>query len=123
METTRYTAAFSPSQEINGEEMNAAVQRAADAFFSIGGLSSRNLMPYPHNPLREPALWIKYDHLSAKDRLDQLDIPQLEKDLFDAMISSFGAVPGDQCAFTEVLRWYALGGHSMAGVFELAGTY
>ncbi|KAI8153589.1 hypothetical protein K4K49_002947 [Colletotrichum sp. SAR 10_70] len=80
-------------------------------------------MPYPHDPLREPALWIKYDHLSAKDRLDQLDIPQLEKDLFDAMISSFGAVPGDQCAFTEVLRWYALGGHSMAGVFELAGTY
>ncbi|KAL3292801.1 lysyl oxidase-like protein 2/3/4 [Colletotrichum asianum] len=123
VETTRYTPAFSPSQEINGEEMNAAVQRAADAFFSIDGLSSRKLMPYPHDPLREPALWAQYDHLSAKDRLDQLDIPQLEKDLFDAMISSFGAVPGDQCAFTEVLRWYALGGHSMAGVFELAGTY
>lgn len=78
-------------------------------------------MPYPHDPLREPALWKKYEHLSAKDRLDQLDIPQIEKDMFDAMISSFGSVPGSQCGFVEVLRWYALGGHSMAGVFERAG--
>ncbi|KAI8311551.1 hypothetical protein K4K61_012000 [Colletotrichum sp. SAR11_59] len=93
--------------------------------FEMGGtwVHCRKLMPYPHDPLREPVLWIKYDHLSAKDRLDQLDIPQLEKDLCDAMISSFGAVPGDQCAFTEVLRWYALGGHTMAGVFKLAGTF
>jgi lysyl oxidase-like protein 2/3/4 len=73
--------------------------------------------------MRRPAPWIKYDHLSVKDRLDQLDIPQIEKDLFDAMISSFGAVPGSQCGFAEVLRWYALGGHSMAGVFEHAGLF
>lgn len=80
-------------------------------------------MPYPHDPFRQPAAWLKYDHLSAKDRLDQLEAPQSEKDLFDAMISSFGSAPGSECGFTEVLRWYALGGHSMAGVFELAGVY
>ncbi|KAK1506106.1 lysyl oxidase-like protein 2/3/4, partial [Colletotrichum tamarilloi] len=102
---------------------NIAVQNVADAFFSIDGLSSRELMPYPHDPFRLPALWTKYDHLSAKDRLDQLDVSQRDKDLFDAMISSFGAVPGSECGFTEVLRWYALGGHSMAGTFELAGMY
>ncbi|KAH6896518.1 hypothetical protein B0T10DRAFT_601984 [Thelonectria olida] len=102
---TFYTAAMSSCAEIDGDELNAAVQRAADAFFSID------------------AIWTKYDHLSAKDRLDQLDIPQLEKDLFDGMISTFGAVPGSQCGFTEVLRWYALGNHSMASVFELAGWY
>ncbi|KAF9880854.1 hypothetical protein CkaCkLH20_01896 [Colletotrichum karsti] len=123
VKNTLYTAAYSSTSQIDGSEMNAAVQRAADAFSSIDGLSSRQLMPYPHDPFHQPALWLKYDHLSAKDRLDQLDIPQIEKALFDSMISSFGAVPGSQCAFTEVLRWYALGGHSMAGVFELAGTF
>ncbi|KAF7554874.1 hypothetical protein G7Z17_g2595 [Cylindrodendrum hubeiense] len=120
---TLYTAAFSKSSELNGDDVNAAVQRAADAFFSIDGMTSRDLMPYPHEPFRQPAPWVKYDHLSAKDRLDQLDIPQIEKDLFDAMISSFGSVPGSECGFTEVLRWYALGNHTMAGVFELAGIY
>ncbi|KAG5655100.1 hypothetical protein KAF25_000223, partial [Fusarium avenaceum] len=122
-ESTTYAAAFSAPRNIDGGETALATQRAADAFFSIDGLSSRDLMPYPHDPMRQPALWMKYDHLSAKDRLDQLDIPQIEKDLFDGMISSFGSAPGSQCGFTEVLRWYALGGHSMAGVFEHAGIF
>lgn len=121
--STLYAAAFSEPAILDGSETAAAVQRAADAFFSIDGLSSRDLMPYPHDPMRHPALWKKHDHLSAKDRLDQIDIPQIEKDLFDGMISSFGSVPGSQCGFTEVLRWYALGGHSMAGVFEHAGIF
>ncbi|KAM5356649.1 hypothetical protein ACJ41O_003295 [Fusarium nematophilum] len=120
---TLYTASASKPSEIDSEEVALAIQRAADAFFSIDGLSSRDLMPYPHDPFRQPALWTRYDHLSVKDRLEQLEIPQIEKDLFDAMISSFGSVPGSQCGFTEVLRWYALGGHSMARVFEIAGTY
>lgn len=120
---TLFTAAFSKSQELNGDDVNSAVQRAADAFFSIDGMTSRDLMPYPHEPYRQPAPWVKYDHLSAKDRLDQLHIPQIKKDLFDTMISSFGSVPGSECGFTEVLRWYALGNHTMAGVFELAGIY
>ncbi|KAF4971712.1 hypothetical protein FSARC_1511 [Fusarium sarcochroum] len=120
---TSYTASFGSPQQLDSGETNQSVQRAADAFFSIDGLSSRDLMPYPHDPLRQPAPWMKYDHLSAKDRLDQLNIPQIEKDLFDAMISSFGSVPGSQCGFIEVLRWYALGGHTMAGVFELAGLF
>lgn len=121
--TTLYTAAFSAPNNIDGGDVNSAVQRVADDFFSIDGLSSRDLMPYPHEPFRQPVPWLKYDHLSVKDRLGQLDLPQIEKDLFDAMVSSFGSAPGSECGFTEALRWYALGGHTMAGVFELAGVY
>ncbi|KXH33163.1 lysyl oxidase-like protein 2/3/4 [Colletotrichum simmondsii] len=123
VEHTFYTPQGSKPGLVDTFATNTAVQNVADAFFSIDGLSSRELMPYPHDPFRLPALWTKYDHLSAKDRLDQLDINQHAKGLFDAMISSFGAVPGSECGFTEVLRWYALGGHSMAGTFELAGMY
>ncbi|KAF4776407.1 lysyl oxidase-like protein 2/3/4 [Colletotrichum scovillei] len=123
VENTLYTPQDSKPGLVDTLATNTAVQIVADAFCSIDGLSSRELMPYPHDPFRLPALWMKYDHLSAKDRLDQLDVSQHNKDLFDAMISSFGAVPGSECGFTEVLRWYALGGHSMAGTFELAGMY
>ncbi|KAK1639403.1 hypothetical protein BDP81DRAFT_512389 [Colletotrichum phormii] len=124
VENTLYTPKDSKPGLVDTFATNTAVQNVADAFFSIDGLSSRELMPYPHDPFRLPAAWIKYDHLSAKDRLDQLlDISQHDKDVFDAMISSFGAVPSSECGFTEVLRWYALGGHSMAGTFELAGMY
>lgn len=56
-----------------------------------------------------------------KDRLDQLsDIPARDRALFESNISS---APGEDIAFTEALRWYTLGGHSLAGVFEKAGFY
>ncbi|KAK7217706.1 hypothetical protein V2G26_005709 [Clonostachys chloroleuca] len=118
-----YTPANASSKEINPEDVGPVIQRVADAFFTIDGLTSRQLMPYPHEPFRSPALWAKYDHLSAKDRLNQLNLPQIEKDIFDSMISSLGSVPGSGCGFVECLRWYALGNHSMENMFELAGLY
>lgn len=122
-EKTFYRAAGGALLEVNTEEFNNAAQRAADAFFAIDGLTSRDLMPYPHEPFHHPVQWFKYDSMSVKDRLGQLHIPQYEKDVFDSLISSFGSAPGNACGFTEALRWYALGGHTMAGVFELAGIY
>lgn len=98
--------------------------RVASEFFQIDGLDSHTLMPYPHDPFRARAPWLKFDHLSIKDRLDQLEgIPQIEKDIFETMTSSFGSAPAEETAFCEALRWYALGGHNMSQVFELAGVY
>lgn len=48
---------------------------------------------------------------------------QYEKDLFESNVSTFGSAPGEDIGFTEALRWYALGGHSFAGLFEMAGVY
>lgn len=120
---TYYTPAFGACHEIDGDELAKSMERVAEAFFSIDDLNSRTLMPYPHDPNREPKLWAKYDNLTAKERLDQIDLPQISKDRFDAMISSLGSLPGSQTGFVEVLRWYALGGHSMAGLYELCGIY
>ncbi|GAM35595.1 hypothetical protein TCE0_017f04047 [Talaromyces pinophilus] len=100
------------------------LESVAQRFFSIDGLDSRSLMPYPHDPLRQPSPWQAYDHLSVKDRLNQLhDIPQWEKELFESNINTFGSAPGKDIGFVEALRWFTLGGHSMAGVFELAGIF
>ncbi|KAJ5649946.1 flavin-containing amine oxidase [Penicillium longicatenatum] len=111
-------------REINPEEGAAILERVAAEFFNIDGLSSRELMPFPHEPFRKPGLWSNYDYLTVKQRLDQLtEFSSFEKDLFESNVSTFGSAPGAETGFTEALRWYALGGHSMAGVYERAGIY
>ena len=109
--------------EVNGDETAEIQQAVAEKFFEIDGLTSRDLMPFPHDPFREPAPWKKYDHLTIRQRLDQMDVPSYDKDLFESVTNSFGSAPGSDTGFVEALRWYALGGHTLAGVFELAGIY
>lgn len=131
-------------QTIPPDTVAEPAQRVADAFFSPGGQPSRYWMPYPHDPLRNnsgpppsssssssssssPAQqpWHTLDHLSVADRLAQLGdaFSAEEKDVFETLVASFGSAPGADIGFVEALRWYALGGHSMQGVFELAGVY
>jgi lysyl oxidase-like protein 2/3/4 len=119
-----FRPAGSSPEQVSIKEAGEVLDRVAQAFFTVDGYDSRALMPYPHEPFREPALWRKYDHWSVKDRLDCLDgFSQREKDLFESNASTFGSAPGKNTGFTEALRWYALGGHNMARVFELAGIY
>jgi lysyl oxidase-like protein 2/3/4 len=119
-----FKQAGAPMEEISFDKAGAALERVAQMFFTVGSTASRDLMPYPHDPLHEPAPWKKYDHWTVRDRLDHLEgLPVWEKQLFESNISTFGCAPGKDIGFTEALRWFALGGHSMKGVFELAGAY
>ncbi|PWY94745.1 amine oxidase [Aspergillus sclerotioniger CBS 115572] len=105
--------------------MREVLERVAQRVFSIDGLDSRGLMPYPHDPVRE-APWKRYDCLSVRDRLDALDdgdVSEWEKELFESNVSTFGSASGREIGFVEALRWYALGGYSMTGVFELAAVF
>lgn len=119
-----FTPASGGVEEVSIPDCGSALERVAARVFSIDGLDSRALMTYPHDPLREPALWTKYDHLTVKDRLNALhDIPQRDKELFESNTNTFGSAPGKDIGFVEALRWYALGGHTFAGVMEMAGIY
>ncbi|KAL4892544.1 hypothetical protein BDV59DRAFT_202663 [Aspergillus ambiguus] len=119
-----FRPAGGPVEEVSIEETAAVLERVAQRFFTVDGLESRALMPYPHDPLREPAPWRRYDGMSVQDRLDQLgDVSGREKALLESTVSTFGSAPGREIGFVEALRWYALGGHRMAGVFEKAGVY
>jgi lysyl oxidase-like protein 2/3/4 len=123
-ETQYFTPARGQLEVVPADKYAATLESVAKRFFSIDGLDSRSLMPYPHDSLRQPSPWQAYDHLSVKDRLDQLhDISQWEKELFESNINTFGSAPGKDIGFVEALRWFALGGHTMVGVFELAGVY
>lgn len=98
-------------------------EQIAKKFFAVDGLTSRELLPWPHDPFRQPAPWQKYDYLSVQDRLDQLEIPPKDKAIFEAYIGLFGCCSLKETSFIEILRWYALSGHSIAGVYELSSTY
>lgn len=119
-----FTPAAGGVEEVSIPDCGSALERVAARVFSIDGLDSRALMTYPHDPLREPALWKKYDHLTMKDRLNALhDVPQRDKELFESIINTFGSAPGVDIGFVEGLRWYALGGYTFAGVMEMVGIY
>ncbi|EOD46603.1 putative flavin containing amine oxidase protein [Neofusicoccum parvum UCRNP2] len=102
--------AFAPPsgavRSVPPDDVAAAAQRVADAFFAVDGRSSRDWMPFPHDPLRAPAPWRALDRLSVADRLAQLPaVPQPDKDVFDALVASFGSAPGSETGFVEALRW------------------
>jgi monoamine oxidase len=110
-------------ENVEGDALIRAVESTAEQVFAIDGLNSRTLMPYPHDPFRKPSPWVRYDHLTIKDRLDQMDLHAKERELFESYISLFGLNAAADTGFTEVLRWYSLSGHSMAGVYELTSFY
>ena len=102
--------------------MDASLEKIAKDFFTIDGHTSRELMPYPFEPFRE-ALWTRYDHLSIRTRLDQINGPKKAKDIFEALMGTIGSAPGTDIGFVEPLRWFALGGHTVTGMFEVIETY
>ncbi|KAF2993859.1 hypothetical protein E8E13_000695 [Curvularia kusanoi] len=101
---------------------NAKISDIAERFFSIDGMTPRQLMPYPHEPHR-PQPWHSYDHLSCQDRLNQLDLPQEDKDLFIPHPNSFGSSVATHLAWTDALRWYAAGGYSFATMYDAVGCF
>jgi hypothetical protein len=111
------------TQEVDFGATMTEMERIFAQFFEIDGLTSRELMPYPHDSYHKPARWVDYDHLSVQDRLEQLEIPTQIKELFEAYIGLFGCGHPRDIGFTEALRWYALSGHSMARVYELSSVY
>lgn len=93
-------------------------------FFTIDGLTARQLMPWPMDVFREPAPWKCYDHLSLRDRLDAMPSLSTEaRSLIELNYTANSGTDAANTAFTGALRWYALGGYTFAGTTAVAGTY
>lgn len=111
-------------ETFDGNSLMTPLETLSAQFLNIDGLKSRDLMPYPHDPFRKPALWRKYDHLSIKASLDAFpDTDPKLRQIFEVYVGLLGCNGPSQVSFTEVLRWYALGGHTMAGAYKLSGVY
>lgn len=127
-ERTFFTTADGRAMEmIDNSENHGDFDAIAQAFFEIDGYTSRILMPFPHDPFREPVPWKKYDHLSVKDRIDQLrakgSFSDSDLDVFEGTSNGSGLTHAGKRGFTEFLFFWALGGHSMAGITEANGVW
>lgn len=105
----------------------ALVNNMIDEFFNIDGHTARTLMPYPHDPFREPAPWKTYDALSVHDRLDQMaasgKFDRKDLDLFKNIASGVSLTTSDRTGFVEFLRWIALGGYTLQGMVDTTAVY
>ena len=100
------------------------IETALADFFTINGLTARQLMPWPMDVYREPAPWKWYDHLSIKDRLDSMpSLTMKAKSLIEMNYSANSGTDAANTAFSGALRWYALGGYTFAGTTAVSGTY
>ena len=100
------------------------IETALADFFTINGLTARQLMPWPMDVYREPAPWKWYDHLSIKDRLDSMTSINMEaRDLIEMNYTANSGTDAANAAFSGALRWYALGGYTFAGTTAVSGTY
>lgn len=100
------------------------IETALAEFFTIDGLTARQLMPWPMNVFREPALWKRYDHLSISDRLDSTTSLTMEaRNLIEMNYTANSGTDAANTAFSGALRWYALGGYTFAGTTSVSGTY
>lgn len=101
-----------------------SLQALADAFFRVDGHTSQTLLPFPYDPEHSPAPWKRYDHLSVRDRLDQMtDVAEEDKDALEHVIGGTTLVAADKCGFVHFLKWYALGGHSLQRMSEMTEWY
>jgi lysyl oxidase-like protein 2/3/4 len=106
-----------------GEQL-AKFEELLKQFFTIDGLSAKQLLSWPMDALREPAAWRRYDHLSVRGRLDMMtDLPREYKDLIEMHCTSVSSLPADETAFMVPLRWYALGGYTFAGSTAISSMY
>lgn len=90
--------------EVNTTEYTTTLQVTADKVFEVDGISCRNLMPCPHNPSSKPVLWEKYDGVTVRERLDQLDLREFDRAIFESTVSSFGSGTPKDVSFFETPR-------------------
>lgn len=78
------------------------------------------LMPRPYAPLSADN---PLENISVRDRLATLAIDDAGRDGLDAILATLFHAPLDQVAASEVIRLYALGGYSAAGLLaSVSGT-
>jgi pseudooxynicotine oxidase len=61
--------------------------------------------------------------MSAKARLDELDLPPRVHDLLDSVLSTTVSSSLDQCSVTEIMRIYALSGYDPAQMLASLGQF
>ncbi|KAJ5556474.1 hypothetical protein N7494_000389 [Penicillium frequentans] len=111
------------AKKMNPQEFDDRSNAVTDAFFNIDGLKLQDYLPRPHEPLRHPELYAKYDKLSVQDRLDQLEFSDEDKSFMATLAGGFGLSHPRDVGFMEAANWFALVGGTNPGINEHCSKY
>jgi phytoene dehydrogenase-like protein len=78
--------------------------------------------PRPFDPLHSDA-WRRWDALSSAAALDELRLPQPERDIVAGLAAINGHTHLEQIGYLDQLKWYALGAYDPLRLFENCARY
>ena len=83
---------------------------------------SREVFPQPYNPFANDR-YKSIDGISARDRLNSLDLNELQRAFVDGYFSTTAHNLLKEAAWTDLLRCYALSGHNLAGLNDALARF
>ena len=83
---------------------------------------SRDVFPHPYNPFANDK-YKSIDGISARDRLNSLDLNELQRALMDGYFSTTAHNMLSEVAWIELLRCYALSGHNLTGLNDALARF
>lgn len=99
-------------------------EKAFTMLCNVDGKMGREIMPYPHDPHHNPDAR-KWEQMTIAQRLEQIK-PRLTDDevnILQARLSSIYGADMDKAGLFDVLRWWALGGYTMDGLYETGDEF
>ena len=125
VESAAFTSGERAVMRAGGQRIDTTPQAYSEVFNS----ATRKFMapaaeafPRPFDPLFSDG-WKRFDTLSAADAIAQLKFTQPELDIINGFASINGHTYTPQIGYLDQLKWYALGAHDPARLFENCGRY
>ncbi len=105
--------------QVSYAKVGNRVENAVAAYMA----DARELLPLPHDPFGSEA-YRQVDRISSAERLAGLKgISPFYRDIVDGYFASQGHNYGEQFAWLEMVRWYALPGHNLTDTNDAVGRF
>ena len=110
------------------DELYPKLFRLMNRFADVDGVQGRTVFPFPHTPLAARQAIETYDHLSMKDRLNQIDdafetIDDEMKQILDAYLSMNSQCDLANAGFLDHLCFWALGDFQTMSMWDKTSRY
>lgn len=100
------------------------VEAAFKKLCDVDGRSGRTVLPFPHDLHFNPEIK-RWEAISVAQRLRQIDdrISSEEASTLKSFISAISGNDMDSTGFFDILRWWALCGYTVGGLYDCTETY
>lgn len=118
---------ITPDQKIfmSHEKEDIVSESALKKFVNVDGNFGRDVIPWPHDALRNKDAVAIYDKMSIADRFAQIadEVTPLEKNMLEGFLSITCGGKWEDSSFFEMLRWWALANWNYKDFMSMGLTY